>query len=173
MVDYDRLARTVVEPGSEGLSAVVGEFGPGVVGPDGRLDRAALAARVFADPAARARLEAALHPRIRSAAEAEERAARRSGASVVVHDIPLLAETGRRDGFDRVVVVEAPAEVRLRRLVTGRGLPESDARARIAAQATDDERLALADDVVDGSGSLEHLGAQVDALWTRWTGVTP
>lgn len=171
VVDADAIAREVVEPGTPGLDAVVAEFGQQVLAPDGSLDRAALASIVFSDPERRRALEAIVHPLV------GERSARLiAGApqdALVVYDVPLLAESAgtgrdRRGEFDAVVVVEAPLEDRVRRLVA-RGLDEDDARARIAAQATDEQRRALADHVLDNSGDLEHLRAQVDALWTALT----
>ncbi len=169
VVDHDLLAREVVAPRSAGLAAVVEEFGPQVLGPLGELDRPALGRVVFADPTARARLNAILHPRIAELARGLEAEARRRGALVVVHDIPLLVETGQAGHFDELVVVDAPAEVRVRRLVEGRGMGEADAWARLAAQADDEERLAVADVVLDGSGPVRDLEDQVDALWRRWT----
>jgi dephospho-CoA kinase len=164
LVDADRLAREVVEPGTPGLAAVVAAFGDGVVGPDGALNRPALAAIVFADPEARRRLDGIVHPLVRA------RAAELAGAvppdGVVVHDIPLLVETGQAGHFDLVLVVEADPEIRVRRLVE-RGLTEDDARARIAAQATDERRRAVADVVLDNSGSREQLAAQVDRFWRQ------
>jgi dephospho-CoA kinase len=168
VVDADVLARDVVAPGTTGFDAVVAEFGPGVVGPDGGLDRAALGALVFADDDARRRLEAVVHPEVRRrAAEREAAAGAADAGAVVVHVIPLLLETGQGDAFDLLVVVHAPEEVRLGRLTRGRGMDEAQARARLAAQVDDEARLAAADVVLDGSGTREHLEAQVDALWTR------
>lgn len=171
VVDADRIAREVVEPGTPGLAAVVAEFGPGVLLPDGSLDRAGLAAIVFADPERRAALEAIVHPLVgqRSA----ELIAAAPADAVVVYDVPLLAESaggalGRASEFDTVVVVEAPLETRVARLV-GRGLAEGDARARIAAQATDEHRRAIADHVVVNDGDLAALDAAVDRLWTLLT----
>jgi dephospho-CoA kinase len=164
VVDADRIARDLVEPGTPGLAAVVAAFGDGVVGPDGALDRPALAAVVFADPEARARLDAIVHPLVR--ARAAELAAAAPADAVVVHDIPLLVETGQAARFDLVLVVRADQEVRVARLVQ-RGLPEDDARARIAAQATDEQRAAVADVVLDNSGTREELASQVDRFWTR------
>src|SRR5919206_24410 len=140
VVDADRIAREVVEPGSPGLDAVVAAFGRGVLTADGALDRPALAAVVFADPAARRRLDGIVHPLVRRRAAELERAAREADEdAVVVHDVPLLAETGQAGSYDLVLVVETPADVRLPRLVA-RGLTADDARARIAAQATDEQR---------------------------------
>lgn len=168
VVDHDVLAREVVEPGSAGLDAVVEAFGPEVLGPLGELDRAALGRVVFADPRARERLNALLHPRIRAAAAEHDAHAQADGARVVVHDIPLLVESGQAGHFDVLVVVDAPAELRVRRLVEGRGMGEAEAWQRVASQAADDERLEVADEVLDGAGTVARLEAQVDALWQRW-----
>lgn len=169
VVDADALAREVVEPGTPGLAAVVAEFGDGVLRDDGSLDRPALAAIVFADADRRRALEAIVHPLVgRRSQELLEAA---PADAVVVYDVPLLAESadlGRIEGFDRVVVVTAPVETRVRRLVS-RGLAEDDARARIAAQADDSARLAIADLVVDNSGGLDDLDAEVDRLWSALT----
>jgi dephospho-CoA kinase len=162
VVDADRIAREVVEPGTPGLAAVVAAFGPGVLAPDGSLDRPALAAVVFADPQARARLDGIVHPLVRR--RAGELIAGLPDDAVVVHDVPLLVETGQAGGYDLVVVVETDQETRVARLV-GRGLTAADARARIAAQATDEQRRAVADVVLDNSGTPEELAAQVDRLW--------
>jgi dephospho-CoA kinase len=164
VVDADRLAREVVEPGTPGLAAVVEAFGAGVVGPDGALDRPALAAVVFADPQARARLDGIVHPLVR--ARAAELVAAAPAGAVVVHDIPLLVETGQADRFDLVLVVEADLGTRVARLEQ-RGRPEADARARIAAQATDEQRRAVADVVLDNSGTRESLAAQVERFWSE------
>ncbi len=167
VVDADAIAREVVEPGTPGLAAVVAEFGRGVLSDDGSLDRAALAAIVFADPARRAALEAIVHPLVgeRSA----ELLASAPRDAVVVYDVPLLAEslsTTRSLGhdFDLVVTVAAPVETRVARLVA-RGMSEPDARARIAAQATDEDRAAIADHVLDNSGDPAALDDAVDRLW--------
>lgn len=172
VIDHDVLAREVVAPGSPGLAAVVAEFGDGVLDADGSLDRAALAAVVFADPTARERLNALVHPRVRAAAAESAAAAVAVGARVLVHDIPLLVETGQAGHFDVVLVVDAPAETRVRRLVEGRGLTPEQAWARLAAQADDEERRAAADVVLDGSGSVEALEEQVDRLWVSWASRT-
>ena len=164
LVDADRIAREVVEPGTPGLAAVVAAFGDGVVGPDGALDRPALAAIVFADPEARRRLDGIVHPLVR--ARAAELAAAAPPDAVVVHDVPLLVETGQAGHYDLVLVVEADPEIRVRRLV-GRGMSEDDARARIAAQATDEQRRAVADVVLDNDGSPEDLAAQVETFWAE------
>ncbi len=164
VIDADGLARKVVAPGTPGLADILVAFGPGVIGDDGSLDRAAMAQRVFDDPAARQQLEAIIHPRVRArAAEIESQAA---ADAVVVHDIPLLVETGQGDRFDAVVVVDCPPDVQVERLTRQRGMSRSAAEARIAAQASREDRLALADHVVDNSGSLEQLRTVVDQLWT-------
>lgn len=167
-IDHDVLAREVVAPGTVGLDAVVAEFGEEVLRPDGELDRPALGRIVFADDDARERLNAIVHPEVRRvAAEREAKAAATAPDVVVVHDIPLLVEVGQADRFHVLVVVDAPADLRLRRLVEGRGMSEDEARGRIAAQVDDDVRRAAADVVLDGTGTPEQLREQVDALWER------
>ena len=163
VIDSDRLAREVVEPGTEGLAEVVAAFGPEVLGPDGALDRPALGRRVFADEAARHRLEAIIHPRVR--ARSAELIAAAPPDAVVVNDVPLLVESGIGAGFDLVVVVAATESSRLSRLARYRGMPAEEARSRMAAQATDEQRRAAADVVIDNDGSLEELRAAVDRLW--------
>jgi dephospho-CoA kinase len=168
LVDADLLAREVVAPGSEGLAAVVEAFGPDVLTPDGALDRAAVAARVFADPAARVRLEAIVHPRVRAlAARREAEAVAVDPDAVVVHDVPLLVETGQQHAYDVVLVVDVPVDLQVARLVQGRGMSAEEARARIAAQATREQRLAAADVVVDNSGTLDALARRVSDLWAQ------
>ncbi|MDF3051860.1 MAG: dephospho-CoA kinase [Pseudonocardia sp.] len=164
VVDADRIAREVVEPGTPGLEAVVAAFGPGVLTPEGALDRPALAAVVFADPEARRRLDGIVHPLVR--ARATELVAAAPPDAVVVQDVPLLVETGQAGAYDLVLVVEADTDTRVRRLV-GRGLSEDDARARISAQATDEQRRAVADVVLDNSGTVEALEAQVERFWSE------
>jgi dephospho-CoA kinase len=162
IIDADRIAREVVEQGTPGLAAVVETFGDGVLAGDGSLDRPALAAIVFADPEARARLDAIVHPLVR--ARALEIAGAAAPDSVVVNDVPLLVETGQADSYDLVLVVEADPGTRVARLVQ-RGLTAEDARARMAAQATDEQRRAVADVVLDNSGTPVELKAQVDRFW--------
>ncbi|HVL04816.1 MAG TPA: dephospho-CoA kinase [Acidimicrobiales bacterium] len=164
VVDADRLAREAVAVGTDGFRAVVDRFGSGVVAGDGALDRRALAGVVFDDPVALADLNAIVHPPVR-AAIAERVAALEGTDAVVVLEIPLLVESGRSYGASRVVVVDCPEDVAVRRLVEGRGMGEDDARRRIAAQASRAERRAVADAVIDNSGSPDHLRRQVDALW--------
>jgi dephospho-CoA kinase len=168
VIDHDLLAREAVVPGSVGLAEIVEAFGPGVLTPDGSLDRPGLGALVFVDAAARTRLNDIVHPEVRRlSAEREAKAAAADPTAVIVHDIPLLVESGQAGHFHLVVVVHAPAEQRVRRLVEVRGLSEDAARARVASQASDDERLAAADFTLDGSGSEDDLRAQVDTLWQR------
>jgi dephospho-CoA kinase len=165
IVDSDQLAREVVEPGTPGLRAVVDEFGPEILTADGTLDRPALAARVFQDAEARKRLNAIVHPLVgRRSAELVDAA---PPDAVVVHDIPLLVETGMTPAFPLVVVVHAEADVRLHRLVEQRGMPEPDARGRIDAQATDEQRHAAADVWIDNSAGRDATAAAVDRLWTQ------
>jgi dephospho-CoA kinase len=163
VVDSDALAREAVAPGSDGLAEVVAAFGRDVVAEDGSLDRPALAAVVFADPEARARLEAVIHPRVRRLAAAMTAAA--GPDAVVVQDVPLLVEAGLAADYDVVVVVTAAEETRVRRLVEQRAMSEHDARARIAAQASDEQRLAVADIVVANDGTLAELESRVDEVW--------
>jgi len=163
LVDSDVLAREAVAPGTDGLAEVVAAFGPEVLGPDGALDRAALAAIVFADPAARERLNAVVHPRVRQ--RTEELVAAAGPDAIVVQDVPLLVETGSPAAFALVVVVHADPDTRVRRLVEARGMSGDDARARIAAQADDAARRAAADVWLDNSGVPADLEAAVDALW--------
>ncbi|MFJ1799566.1 dephospho-CoA kinase [Streptomyces sp. NPDC088180] len=163
LIDSDRIAREVVEPGTPGLAAVVEEFGPDVLTAEGALDRPALGALVFADAGRLAALNAIVHPLVGARAAERERAAPED--AVVVHDVPLLAENGLAPLYDLVVVVDASAETQLHRLVTLRGMTESDARARMAAQATREQRRAVADRIVDNDGPLEALEPQVRAVW--------
>ena len=164
IVDADRIAREVVEPGTPGLEQVVGAFGEGVRTPEGALDRAALAAIVFADPVARARLDGIVHPLVR--ARAAELLGQLPADAVVVQDVPLLVETGQADAYDLVLVVEADLDTRVARLVQ-RGMTEEDARARIAAQASDGQRRAVADVVLDNSGTPQQLAERVDRFWAE------
>lgn len=163
IIDADRIAREVVAPGTSGLAAVAAEFGPGVIGPDGALDRAALAALVFGDPTARQRLEAIVHPRV--AAESAALMATAGRGTITVHDVPLLVEAGLANRYDLVVVVESPLEVRRRRLREDRGMSDADIDGRLAAQAGDAERRAVADHVIVNDGDLDTLDARVGAVW--------
>lgn len=171
VVDADLLAREVVAPGGPAHDAVVQQFGAGVVTADGAIDRTALAALVFGDEEARIALNRIVHPAVGE--EVLARVAATGAAdpdAIVVLDVPLLAEVGRdRYPVAGVIVVDAPVETAVARLVAGRGFSEEDARARVAAQASRDERRAIADLVLDNSGDLEHLRAEVDRAW-RWIG---
>ncbi|MCX4749711.1 dephospho-CoA kinase [Kitasatospora sp. NBC_01287] len=167
LIDSDRIAREVVAPGTPGLAAVAAEFGPGVLGADGALDRPALGAIVFGDPARLRALNAIVHPLVR-ARSAELEAAAAPGA-VVVHDVPLLVENGLQPLYDQVIVVDADESVRLDRLVRLRGMSEDEARSRMAAQATREQRLAAADLVVANNGTVEELERRVAAVWERLT----
>jgi len=159
VVDADALAREVVEPGTPGLEAVVASFGTEVLAADGSLDRARLGAIVFADPARRADLEAVVHPLVR--ARAAEIASAAPPGAVVVHDIPLLVETGQAGHFDAVIVVDVPEEVQVDRAVRERGWSPEEARSRIAAQASREQRLAAATYVVENTGTHEDLRQRV------------
>jgi dephospho-CoA kinase len=168
LLDADKAARAVVEPGTPGLARIAETFGPGVLREDGSLDRAKLAEIVFADDAARGKLNAIVHPLVHDYMRAAEEAAAVQAAgdgAVIVHDVPLLAEGGRGKEFDLVIVVDVPPEVQVERLAA-RGMPADQARARMAAQATRDERLAVADIVIDNSGTLEDLDRRVTEVWT-------
>ena len=166
VLDGDKAARAVVEPGTPGLARIAETFGPGVLRADGSLDRAKLAGIVFSDEAALGKLNAITHPLIHEYLKAAAEAAVKAGGpdTIMVHDIPLLAEGQRSAQFDLVIVVDVPAEVQVSRLA-GRGLPEDQARARIAAQATREQRLAIADIVIDNSGTLAELDRRVSEVW--------
>lgn len=163
VIDSDILARQVVTPGSDGLAEVVAAFGKQVLRDDGTLDRTALGARVFADEAARRRLEDILHPRIRAQATQAEKAA--GPHTVVVHDIPLLIETNRQGDYDVVVVVDVPERAQVDRLVRTRNMSEAEAWSRIRSQAPRAQRLAEGHIVIDNTGSLTELDAAVADLW--------
>jgi dephospho-CoA kinase len=165
VVDADVIARDVVRPGTPGLAAVVAAFGAEVLRPDGTLDREALGRRVFADPAALARLNAIVHPLVGEEAARQLEAAERTGARVVVHDVPLLVENGLQDRYDDVVVVAASPQTQLDRLVRLRGMDEEAARARLAAQAPLADKLAVATHVIDNDGALADLAPQVERVW--------
>lgn len=168
IVDADAIVREVQAPGSPVLSAIAAEFGPEVLLPDGSLDRPALGARVFGHPERLDALNALVHPAVREESQRRFRAALSADpTALVVYDVPLLAESRGTGEWDLVVVAHAPAELRVRRLVDQRGLSEAEARARIAAQAGDEERLALADVVIDTAGDMDDTRRQVDDLWQR------
>jgi len=167
LIDGDALAREVVARGTPGLAQVVEEFGDDILTPEGDLDRPALGRIVFADEAARRRLEAITHPLIfERYAELEASA---PADALVVHDIPLLAESGRADTFDAVVVVDVPVEVQVERMIRDRGWTTDEAESRIAAQASREDRLAIATHVIDNTGSLEDLRQRVRAVYDELT----
>ncbi|MFF3251000.1 dephospho-CoA kinase [Actinacidiphila glaucinigra] len=163
LIDSDRIAREVVEPGTPGLASVAAEFGAEVLAADGSLDRPKLGAIVFSDPERLRALNAIVHPLVRDRSAELERAA--GPDAVVVHDVPLLAENGLAPLYDVVVVVDAAPQTQLDRLVRLRGMAEEDARARMAVQATREQRLAVADVVIDNDGPLEALEPQVRQVW--------
>jgi len=164
LIDSDVLAREVVARGTDGLAEVVEAFGE-VLTPEGDLDRPAVGRIVFGDEVARRKLEAIIHPRVR--ARAAEIEASSPADAVVVHDIPLLVETGQADKFDVVLVVDVPKELQVERLTGARGMTAEEAEARIASQASREDRLAVADVVVDNSGPLGDLDRLVDEVWAK------
>jgi dephospho-CoA kinase len=165
VIDADRLAREAVAAGTDGLAEVVAAFGPDVLSPDGALDRSALARRVFGDEAARRRLEEIIHPRVR--ARTAELVAAAPPDAVVVNDVPLLVETGIAAAFEVVIVVLADEETRVARLVGDRGMTREEAYARIRAQASDEQRRAVADVVIVNDGTLDDLYERVDEVWRQ------
>lgn len=167
LIDGDAIAREVVRPGTEGLAAIVAEFGEEVLLPDGTLDRPKLGRIVFQDPDKLGKLNAITHPLIgRRSQELFDRA---PGDGIVVYDMPLLTENNLGSLHDAVIVIDVPVEMQLQRLVELRGMTEEDARSRIAAQATREQRRAIADFIVDNTGSLEDLDARVDEIWAELT----
>lgn len=164
IVDHDDLSREAVKPGSAALADIAREFGDALI-VDGKLDRTALADMVFGDDVGLERLNAIVHPYVFSLALAADRKAKEEGYRVVVHSIPLLVETDQGSTFDLVVTVAAPVVLRIRRMIEERGMTRQQAEARIAAQATDEERAAQSDIVLDGSGSIDNLNEQVDRFW--------
>jgi dephospho-CoA kinase len=168
VIDADALARDVVEKGTPGLAAVVEEFGPALLTADGDLDRAAMGELVFNDMDARRRLEAIVHPLVFERIVALEAAA--PPGALVVHDIPLLAESGRADTFDAVIVVDAPEGVQVERMMRDRGWTEADARARIAAQASPEARRAIATHLIENTGTLAELRRQVERIYAEIRG---
>ena len=163
VIDADAVARDVVAPGTGGLAEVSEAFGPQVLRPDGSLDRERLGEAVFGSPELRARLNAIVHPRV-GARMAELESAAGPGA-IVVHDVPLIAENNLAGNYDLIVVVDALPAVQARRLMRQRGMTREQVRARIAAQASREQRLAVADIVIDNSGTLAELDRQVGELW--------
>jgi dephospho-CoA kinase len=163
VIDADALAREVVQRGTPGLDAVVAEFGTKLLTPEGDLDRAAMGSLVFGDAAARKRLEAIVHPLVLERMGALEAAA--ADDDLVVHDIPLLAEGGRADTFDAVIVVDCPPELQIARMMSDRGWTREEAESRIAAQATREQRLAIATHVIENTGSIDELRDRVVAVF--------
>lgn len=168
IIDGDRLAREVVEKGTPGLEQVVAAFGPEILTESGDLDRPRLGRIVFNDEARRKQLEGIVHPLVFERYAALEAAAPEDG--LVVHDIPLLAETGRADTFEAVIVVETPAEVQVERMLRDRGWSRADAESRIAAQATPEQRRAIATHLIVNTGTLDELRARVEAVYRELTG---
>ncbi|GAA3727087.1 dephospho-CoA kinase [Spinactinospora alkalitolerans] len=165
VIDADKIAREVVEPGTSGLAEIAEAFGEGVLTPEGALNRPRLGEIVFADEARLAELNAIVHPRV--GARTEELMAGAPQDAVVVYDVPLLVENGLGRLYDLVVAVDAPEETRIRRLAAHRDMPEDQARARIKAQATREQRLAAADIVIDNSGTVAELDARVARVWSE------
>jgi dephospho-CoA kinase len=171
IVDADAIARELQKSGTPVFAAMVGRFGESIIGDDGELDREALAGRVFADRDALKDLNAIVHPAVREEM-AQQIAAAPEGA-IVILDIPLLAESTGRGGMEMVITVEADPATRIGRLVSDRGMEPEAAEARIAAQATEEQRTAVADVVIRNDGSLELLEERVEAVWARIAGRTP
>ncbi|MFJ7021791.1 dephospho-CoA kinase [Streptomyces sp. NPDC101117] len=163
LIDADRIAREVVAPGTPGLAAVVEAFGEDVLAADGSLDRPKLGSIVFADPERLAVLNSIVHPLVGARSRELEEAA--ADDAVVVHDVPLLTENGLAPLYDLVIVVDAGTATQLDRLVRLRGMTEEDARARMAAQATREQRRAIADIVIDNDVPLEELRRRVKDVW--------
>jgi dephospho-CoA kinase len=163
VIDADAISRELVEPGQPALEALVAEFGPSILTPAGTLSRGELAKLAFSDPEATKRLNAIMHPLIGEESARRIQAAPES--AVVVYDMPLLVETNQRDLVDLVVVVDVPEQVQIERAVSLRGLEREDVERRMQAQVSRDERLAIADYVIDNSGSVEELKASVAGLW--------
>jgi dephospho-CoA kinase len=169
IVDADVMARRAVDPGTPALERIVARFGKSVIDEQGALNRSALGDIVFRDPQSRIDLEAIIHPAVHQLTTAEfERIHAEDPEAIVVYDVPLLVEAKNVYAFDRIIVAHAPAQMRIERLTTLRGMSETEARNRVNSQANDDERLAVADDVIDTSRDLEHTIAQVDAIWASF-----
>ena len=168
IVDADRVAREVVEPGTPALARIAEEFGDGVIASDGSLDRAALGAIIFSSPEKRAALNAITHPAVAERSHELFAAAEAADPdAIVVYDVPLLVDAGRADEFDLVVVVNASTETRIARMMQLRGMSHDEALHRINAQATNTERLAIADVVIDANGTLDETLHQADVLWEK------
>jgi dephospho-CoA kinase len=166
VIDYDVVARQIVEPGMPALAAIAQRFGADVIAADGTMDRAKVGAIVFADPSALEALNAITHPAIHHLVSQQVAAA--PAGAVVVHDNPLLVEMGAASRCDVVVVVDVPIEVQVQRLMANRGMTEDEALARINAQATREQRTGVADEIIDNTGSVEDLRTRVEHLWQQW-----
>ena len=164
VIDADQIARAVVEPGQPALAEISRRF-PGVVGPDGRLDRAKLARRVFGDEAERQALNAIIHPRIQAEVRKQTQALAAQGVEQVVYDAPLLIENGAQRGLDGVILVSVPREVQIERLIAGRGLSRAEAEARVASQLPLEEKAKFATWIIDSSGAIEQTREQVRKVW--------
>jgi dephospho-CoA kinase len=171
VIDADLLAREVVGKGTDGLAEVVAAFGPDVLTAGGELDRPKVGAIVFADEAARRRLEGIIHPLVRARSKEIEAAA--PAGAVVVHDIPLLAETGQAGSFDAVLVVDVPVETQVQRMLRDRAMTRAEAEARVAAQASREQRLAVATHVIDNTGTLEDLRDRVTEVFEQLVSAGP
>lgn len=171
IIDADAISRSLMEPGQQVLTDVVATFGEDLLDATGRLNRQALADIVFNDDDARQRLNDIVHPAVRAESRLQLKTALEANpdSAIIIQDIPLLVETGQTEQYDGVIVVYTDLETRLQRLVEARGMDADDARARIAAQATDEQRRAVADWVIDNSGTLEDTQAQVAAVWEELT----
>jgi dephospho-CoA kinase len=170
LIDADVAAREVVVPGSRGLKRIVAAFGDDVLSPDDSLDRARLGEIVFQDPELRKKLNAIVHPLVREWMGAAERTAVQAAdppGPIVVHDVPLLAESRGKGGFDLIIVVDVPPELQIERLVSQRGMVQGQARARMEAQASREKRLEVADIVIDNSGSQADLDHRVAEVWAE------
>jgi dephospho-CoA kinase len=164
VIDADAIARQVVAPGTPGLAEVVAAFGPGVLRSDGSLDRVKLGEIVFDDAELRTALNSIIHPLV--GARMRELEQKAGQGAIVIHDVPLIAENNLASAYDLVVVVDVPPRIQLDRLIKHRGMTREQARARLAAQATREQRLAIAGIVIDNSSSLAELDRQVGELWT-------
>lgn len=163
VIDADAIAREVVEPGTPALAEIVAEFGDQVLTPEGRLDRARLGEIVFADETKLARLNAIVHPRVEE--RTQELMAQAKEGTIVVYDVPLLVENNLADQYDVVIVVDVPVHTQVERVTANRGMPEEQVRARINAQASREQRRAVADIIIDNSGTEEELDARVAEVW--------
>ncbi|MGQ7843029.1 dephospho-CoA kinase [Granulosicoccus sp. 3-233] len=168
VIDADLLAREVVEPGSRGLQALAAHFGPDILTSGGELNRAVLRSLVFADESERKFLDDTLHPLIRQLSDQRVTALSQEAHPYIIFAVPLLLETGQQDRFDRIVVVDVPESVQMARLLARDGSSEKEARAILASQATREDRLSIADDVINNAGSIDDTRKQVSALHEKY-----